>query len=162
MNVVAAAGLLAAVLAGCGAGQDAATARDRSSVPGVNAGLDGVEIRNANVPASVDGEEYAVGDTVPIEFSLVNDTGAAIRLVGASSEWAESVEVAGGDTVALPASGLRTVTLEATGLTEPLNATESLPLELDFGGDLVMSLEVPVVPPDAPLPRGEPLDVQHH
>lgn len=162
VNVLATAGLLAVVLAGCGAGQDAATSRDRPAVPGVNASLDGVAIRNANVPASAEGEGYAVGDTVPIEFSLVNETDAAIRLVSATSEWADSVDVAGGDSVALPATGLATVRLEATGVTEPLDGTKSLPLELDFGGDLVVSLDVPVAPPAGPLPRGEPLDVHHH
>lgn len=157
--MVAASGLLGLALAGCGTGQDAATARDLPSVPGVNANVDGVAVRNAQVPA---GDEYAAGATVPIEFSLVNETDSVVRLQSASSELAASVDAAGGDTVVVPAFGLLPVTLEATGLTQALDATHSLPLELTFAGGPVLSLEVPMAPPTVAEPRSEPLDVHHH
>lgn len=162
MNLVAAGALLGVVLAGCGAGQDAATSLDRPSVPGVNASLDGIAVRNANVPAGGEGEGYGIGETAPVVFSLINETDAVIRLVSATSTLADSVDPAGGDTVEVPASGLRAVTLEATGLAEALDGTGSLPLELTFAGGAVLSLDVPVAPPAEPLPRSEPLDVKHH
>jgi hypothetical protein len=159
VNVVAACGLLGVVLAGCGAGQDASTAQDLPSVPGVSASLDGIAVRNATVPA---GGGYEVGGAAPIEFTLVNETDGVIRLVSAASELAASVEVAGGGTVAVPAFGLLPVTLDATGLVENLDGTSSLPLELTFDGSVVVSLDVPVAPPAVPEPRGEPIDVNHH
>lgn len=156
---MAACGLLGAALAGCGAGQDAPTAQDLPSVPGVNVTLDGIAVRNATVPA---GDEYPAGGTVPIEFSLVNETDGEIRLQSATSELADSVESTGSGTVAVPAFGIVPVTLEATGLAEDLNATSSLPLELTFRNGVVVSLDVPMAPPVLPAPRSEPLEVGHH
>jgi len=81
MLVAAAAGA-ATLLAGCGAGQVAETARKRPSVPGVNVDVGDIAIRNAVVEPPPSGE-WKVGSDVPLDIRLTNLGRQADMLVGA-------------------------------------------------------------------------------
>lgn len=184
--VAATSGLLGLALIGCGATQNAATAHDRPSVPGVNVSDAGVSARNAIIEFSPEG--YAVGENAPIQVALINDTNEPVRLVEVSSPAAQSVTVADATIVTLPQpdpadpdvadpqptdpaeaaqeialgpQGFITATFELTGLTEELGLAAVTPLQLTFDNGAELSLMVPVAPPLAPQERGEHLDVGH-
>jgi hypothetical protein len=152
--VVAVAGLVALVLAGCGTGRDAPTSLDLPSVPGVNLSADdgSVLLRNANVVFSLDG--YPAGGQAPVELWLVNTTQETIRLVEVTAGQATAVTF---DELTLaPASAVPT-TLEATGLNRRVDFSEPLTLTLVFDNGAEISAVVPMAPPmDDHLPR-EPM-----
>ncbi|HEY8474608.1 MAG TPA: hypothetical protein VIL37_18485 [Natronosporangium sp.] len=159
------------LLAGCGAGPDAATGETRPSIPGVDADAGDIHVRNAVVTFNPEG--YAPGEDAPVTLSIGNVGQDTVRLVGVTSESAGSVTVAsvtqvglvspppggapGGQQVEVAPGQLVAVTLTATGLREPLTGAAVLPLTLTFDTGAELALEVPVAPPDQPLPRPEPV-----
>lgn len=188
MPVAAVSGLvLGLALAGCGAGQDAATSSARTSIPGVNADDQGVAIRNARVPFAPQG--YPAGADAPVELSVINNGPEPVQLVDQSSPVAGTVTVVsavpvGGSTGPggeEPPSGEQppggegppnggagpqlllapgeavTATLQVAGLREPLTGIGSLPLVLTFDNGAGFTLAVPSAPPSEPQPR-EPVE----
>lgn len=152
--VVAAVGLLALVLAGCGAGRDAQTSLDLPSVPGVNVAADdgSVLVRNGAVVFSEDG--YAAGEQAPVELWLVNTTDETVRLVEVTVEEAESVTF---DEIELAPASVVSTTLQATGLDQEFDFRHTLSLTLRFDNGAEISTPVPMAPPmDDRLPR-EPM-----
>jgi len=101
--LVAGAGV-AALLAGCGAGQISATAETVPAVPGVN--VDHGELALRNILITYPGREertYPVGGNAPLEVQIINTGTQEDALIGAFSEAAESVELVEGDSSAEPA-----------------------------------------------------------
>jgi copper(I)-binding protein len=176
--VAAMSGVLGLALAGCGAGQTAATSRDMSSAPGVAVTRDGIAVRNAHVEYSMTG--YEAGADAPIQLVLLNETMEPVRLLQVSAPGAaatvtvtEAVQVGpapadqqpaqpGETELELAPGALYAVTMQAGGLQQPLTGTGKLPLELTFDRGVVLTLTAPVAPPLDPLPRQEPIDVGHH
>lgn len=170
---VAASGLLGLALAGCGAGQDAASARTLESVPGVDADAAGIAVRNAVVLFEAEG--YPAGADAPLELSIVNRNEQPVRLVTASAEAVRSVTVAsvvrvGGTAAPEPAEPaepelvvgpgeLVNATLRLTGIGQPLNGTLAVPLTLTFDNGAEMTLNVPLATPLEAQPR-EPMELE--
>lgn len=94
----------AVALAGCGAGQIAATAGQVTAVGGANATAGQIAVRNAAVafdgPAAA-GAAHEAGGSAPLTMSIVNQGTEADRLLSASSPVASAVEIAG--TLEVPA-----------------------------------------------------------
>jgi periplasmic copper chaperone A len=163
--------LLAAVgvvlLAGCGAGQGAQTALTQPSIAGVSANADGIAVRNAVVPFSAAG--YPAGGEAPIQFAVANNGREPVRLVQVASEAGSAAlesatpvdttapPASGGTELALAPSELVNVTVRVSGLAEELNGTSAVPLALTFDNGAVLSLVVPMAPPELPLPREAPV-----
>lgn len=154
------------MLAGCGAGQDAATSLTRPSIPGVDA--DGGDIHVRNVVVTYSPEGYPPGGDAPVTLAIGNTGRDPVRLVEIDSEGASSVSITGVTRVgtASPAPGgepggqvevvpgeLVSVTLEVTGLRDGLDGTKVLPLEFTFDTGLTLSVAVPMDTPEDPLPR---------
>jgi periplasmic copper chaperone A len=153
------------MLAGCGAGQDAQTARTAPSIAGVSADAGGIAVRNAVVEFSSAG--YPAGAEAPVRFAVVNSNPGPVRLTQLASEGAASATLASATTIggasAPPDAGtteltlatneLVTVTVRLTGLTEELNGTSSVPLTLTFDNGAELPLVIPMATPEQPLPR---------
>ncbi|QSB15060.1 hypothetical protein JQS43_01370 [Natronosporangium hydrolyticum] len=184
--MAATSGLLGLALVGCGATQNAATAQDRPSVPGVNVSDEGVSARNVIIEFAPEG--YAVGENAPVRMALINETMEPVQLTSVSSPAAQEVTVRDAVTVTLPRpdpedpaiadpaptdpaaasqevalgpEGFIDVTFELTGLTEELGLAAVVPLTLTFDNGAELSLMAPVAPPLQPEERGEHLDVGH-
>lgn len=85
-------------LAGCGAGQVAATAYQANSAGGATYTVNGIAIRDAQIAFGAEAEGAAVharGASAPIEMHVINETTVDDRLVSASSPVAASVEISG-------------------------------------------------------------------
>lgn len=157
-----AAGVLGLVLAGCGAGQDALTAANQPSVPGVNASTEdnSILVRNAYVIFQEEG--YPAGGQASVRLWLANQTGQPIRLVEAASPGAGgAASVDTGGAVQVPADGLVEAVLQVNGLRASLTPAGSLPLTLSFDNGAELALDLNVAPPLEDLPR-EPMDLSDH
>jgi copper(I)-binding protein len=174
-------GVLGAVaLAGCGSGQGAATSLTRPSIPGVSADAAGIQVRNAVVP--FDPEGYQQGGDAPVEFAIANAGEEPVRLVGLSSEGAASATVTSATPIGAPAPApaaspeptsapageagaplevapgeFIAVTLQLTGLRQPLNGTASIPVTLSFDNGVELPLAIPMATPLDPLPPATPV-----
>jgi copper(I)-binding protein len=112
-------------LAGCAAGQIAATAYQANSSTGATVTTNGIAIRDAQIafPEVAEGTEsaaiYRAGGTAPVEAYVINQTTQDDRLVSASSPIAGSVTI-GGDTD-LPAGTVMVIGSPSStgGQTEP-------------------------------------------
>jgi hypothetical protein len=158
---VVAAGL-GLVLAGCGAGQDALTSANESSVPGVNARTedDSILVRNAYVVFEEQG--YPAGGQAPVRLWLYNQTDRPIRLAEATSPGADgAASVDTGGTIEVPAAGLVEAVLQVSGLRAGLSPAGNLPLALRFDNGADLALELTMAPPLENLPR-EPMDLSDH
>lgn len=81
-----------AILVGCGAGQQAQTAAKDPSVPGVNATVQGIALRNLQV--GYPGRErrsYPEGGNAPLEARIFNSGTRTDALIGVRSDTAEHV-----------------------------------------------------------------------
>jgi copper(I)-binding protein len=130
--LVAAAAGAAILLAGCGAGQVAETARKRPSVPGVNVNVGDIAIRNALVEPPPSGE-WKVGSDVPLDMRLTNLGREADTLVGAEvlpeddgKEVAEKVELRVGGEAPTGAPGATPAPLVCI-TPEPVDVTTASP-----------------------------------
>lgn len=154
--MIAAAGVLGLVLAGCGTGQDAPTSLDLPSVPGVNVAAedDSILIRNAHVEFSQ--EPYPAGGEAPVRIWLVNQTPEPIRLVSVASVDDESGTFADvitdGEVEVLPA-GIVETTLQLTNLRRTINGVVAVPLTLAFDNDVTLAIQITMAPADDALPR---------
>lgn len=85
---------VAALLAGtgCSAGQIAETAKVRSAVPGANADLGDIALRNLTV-LYPDSHVYSAGDDARLVVRIVNTGGTADTLKGVSTDAADSVTI---------------------------------------------------------------------
>jgi copper(I)-binding protein len=103
------------LLVGCGAGQEAQTAGNEPSVPGVSADLRGIAVRNVQIEyPDREARTYPKGGSAPLEVRIFNTGTEADALVQAESEAAEHVVLvnSGGEgsdvcpraTVSLPAA----------------------------------------------------------
>ena len=89
-------------LAGCGAGQIAQTATQRSAVDGASGDAgDDIALRDVLMPSSPNpGGSYPVGSNVPVRATIINSGGEADELVAVTSPMAGRVQVSG--TVRIP------------------------------------------------------------
>ena len=118
------------VLAGCAAGQVAQTAYQANSATGATVTVNGIAIRDAEIPFPETGGPqtaalYPAGGTAPVEMHVINQGTQADRLVSASSPVAGSVTI-GGQTD-LPAGTVMVVgnPSSAGGQTAPGSAAPS-------------------------------------
>ncbi|GAA2856823.1 hypothetical protein GCM10010472_12720 [Pseudonocardia halophobica] len=161
----AAAGAL--LLSGCGAGQVAQTAEQVAAVGGTGGVVGDVAVRNAEIawPTGLapTGAVYQKGGQALVEMIIVNDGGAADRLVSASSEAGTQVVVTGeqvlapqlplvagdeGDVAAIP--GAKRITVEIAGLRDDVVAGRTYPLTLVFEKAGRLTVDLPVANPTTP------------
>ncbi|MCE3552812.1 copper chaperone PCu(A)C [Pseudonocardia sp. RS11V-5] len=157
----------ALVLSGCGAGQLAQTSEQVSAVGGTGGVVGDVAVRNAEIawPTGLapTGTVYQKGGQALVEMVIVNDGGAADRLVSASSPVGTQVTVTGeqtlaprlplvsgteGDVTAIP--GAKRVTVEITGLQDDIVAGRTYPLTLVFEKAGPLTVDLPVANPTTP------------
>jgi copper(I)-binding protein len=88
-------------LAGCSAGLNAQTSQQAPPVPGANANIGNVALRNLviqyNGPAG-----YAAGDDAPLVVRLFNDGMEPVTLTGVTADKADSVSLVGTPAVVTP------------------------------------------------------------
>jgi copper(I)-binding protein len=88
-------------LTGCSAGQNAQTSQQTAPVPGANANVGNVALRNLviqyNGPAG-----YAAGADAPLIVRLFNDGQTPVTLTGATTDKASSVSLVGVPTIVTP------------------------------------------------------------
>jgi copper(I)-binding protein len=156
----------AALLAGCGAGQQAQTSEQTSAVAGANTQVGNIAIRNAEIaypdtiPASAN--VYPVGGTAPVEMVIVNQGTAADRLVSGTSPLgtvqlegdtslpAGRALVAGTDESTQETPGAAPIKMAITGLRQDIRSGLSYPLVLTFQQAGSVTVELPVAPPKEP------------
>lgn len=171
----------AILVAGCGAGQEAATADQVTSASGAVGGVGSIAVRDAafayDRPVAGD-EVYGPGDDAPLQVTIVNvvspGVGDGDRLVSVSSPVATSGLVLGdagvpdgqvltSGYVDPPASvtmpDTERVAIVLVDLLVPVRAGMSYPVVFTFeqAGDVV--LDVPVENPDLLPPRARDLDL---
>jgi copper(I)-binding protein len=166
IGLVAGVVLGAALLAGCGAGQQAQTSEQTSAVAGANTQVGNIAIRNAEIaypdtiPASAN--VYPVGGTAPVEMVIVNQGTAADRLVSGTSPLgtvqlegdtslpAGRALVAGTDESTQETPGAAPIKMAITGLRQDIRSGLSYPLVLTFQQAGSVTVELPVAPPKEP------------
>lgn len=172
VGALALAGTLA--LSGCGTGQLSQTAEQNAAVNGTGIQQGSVVIRDLQVAypqssASPDAV-YPRGGAAPLRFGMVNEGAVADRLVRVSSPAATAVTVTGdatlpqdvllvggGETGTAPA-GTRPVTIELTGLTQPIQAGLSIPVTFQFERAGTVTAQVPVGAPAEGVVEPERVD----
>ncbi|MCE0761413.1 copper chaperone PCu(A)C [Pseudonocardia kujensis] len=161
------AALGALLLSGCGAGQLAQTSEQVAAVGGTGGVVGDVAVRNAEIawPTGLapTGAVYRKGGQALVEMVIVNDGGAADRLVSASSAAGTQVVVTGeqtlapqlplvsgeeGDVAAIP--GAKRVTVEIAGLRDDIVAGRTYPLTLVFEKAGPLTVDLPVANPTTP------------
>lgn len=168
----AAAAVLALLVAGCGAGQEAATGNQVTNASGAVGQVGPISVLDAEFrfsPPIVGDEVYDAGDTAPLSVTIVNNGPTADRLIRLSSPAAaagvvvaDGLVIPGGATLTAGQTGVSSIEvpfeedaglLALTGLREPLRSGLTYPVVLGFerAGDLV--LDVPVATPDVPRDR---------
>lgn len=163
VGALALAGMLA--LSGCGSGQLSQTSEEGAAVNGAGAQQGDVVIRDMQIvypqrPASPD-SLYPRGGSAPLRFGIVNEGPVADRLVKVSSPIASAVTVngdaslpqnillVGGSEGGTAPSGVRPITIELTGLTQPIRAGVSVPVTLTFERAGTTTVQAPVgAPPE--------------
>jgi copper(I)-binding protein len=157
----------ALLLSGCGAGQLAQTSEQVAAVGGTGGVVGDVAVRNAEIawPAGLapTGAVYRKGGEALVEMVIVNDGGAADRIVSASSEAGSQVVVTGeqvlapqlplvagdeGDVSAIP--GAKRITVQIAGLREDVVAGRTYPLTLVFEKAGPLTVDLPVAVPTVP------------
>lgn len=146
---VAAAAVLA--LSGCGTGLYSQTADQVAPVPGVNAtaqgpgGVGSVDVRNATVPyPGVEG--YKAGSEATLQLHLFNQTPDPVRVVVTSSDGTITMD----DLTIEPQSYAKPdVKIK---LNKDVNTVGEVQITVEFVGVVKMPLELPVAPPDQPVP----------
>lgn len=163
------------LLAGCGAGQQAATATQVANSGGANGDVGLIDVEDVKVTYErpvPGGQVYAAGQSAPLQVTVVNTGDVADRLVSVTSPAAASVEIAGetgmpGGQVLVAGydDPIESITLEdaeaveivLTGLTRPLRAGLTYPVTFTFERAGSLALDVPLENPDVLPPRaGEP------
>lgn len=162
------------VLAGCGAGQEAATSEQRSSSPGSSGQVGSIQVRDVQFAWSdpVPGDTvYPPGADAPLQVTIVNgEVGvpSADRLVAVSSPIATSGRIVGDAAIAdgqvlvagydgpvssITVDGAREVTIALEGLTAPIRAGLTYPVVFTFADAGELRLQVGVENPSVLPPR---------
>ncbi|GAA3230977.1 lipoprotein [Pseudonocardia petroleophila] len=163
------AAVLLLVVAGCGAGQEAATSTQATHASGAVGQVGPISVLDVEFrfsPPVAGDEVYGVGDTAPLSVTIVNNGPTADRLVRLSSPAADAgvvvadgLVVPGGATLTAGQTGLSSIEVPAeddarllalTGLRVPIRSGLTYPVVLGFerAGELVV--DVPVATPDVP------------
>jgi copper(I)-binding protein len=162
-----------ALVAGCSAGQQAATSNHRTNAGGNGGKAGEIAVRNALITYDrpvPGGEVYAVGQAAPLQVTIINTGVAADRLVAVSSPVAAAAQITGETTmpgghvltagytdplaaVTLPKATSIGITLG--GLTSPLRAGLTYPVTFAFERGGTVTLELPLGYPEALPPRVE-------
>lgn len=170
--LLAATGLAFASLAGCGAGQQAATAEQVAATYGAGGQVGEMEVQNAQfvyrrpVPGDV---VYAEGASAPLRVSIVNTGGLPDRLVAVESPVAATVVITGETLVpgggvltagyveplaSVPTPDTREIEIVFQDLTIPLRAGLTYPVAFTFERAGALAIAVPIAyPEDVPAPR---------
>lgn len=177
---VAVGAVLTVLLGGCGTGQLAQTANQVSLTGGAGA-AGSIQVRDAQFAADnrrVTGDAlYRPGQNVALQLTIINDAGGdpagpdrltsvgssifrSGRIVGDTQITDGEVLVSGysGQVASLTVPGAREVGITLLGLTEPLRAGLTYPVELTFARAGTLQLQVPVENPEFLPPRAEPRD----
>jgi copper(I)-binding protein len=172
VTAVVAAACLAGV-AGCGAGQVAATAEQRSSAPGSLGAAGSIQVRNAQITwdGPVPGDAvHAAGADAPLQVTIVNGPGGTEpdRLVAVSSPVAASARIEGDTTIpdgqalvagydlpvaSITLDGAREVRIVLEDLRRPLRAGLTYPVTFTFARSGDVRLELMVENPQVLPPR---------
>ncbi|MGR6964632.1 copper chaperone PCu(A)C [Geodermatophilus sp. URMC 61] len=153
----AAAGLL--VLGGCDAGQEAETAQETPDVAGVDGTVGEVSLDDVFLDAE---DTVEAGASVPLRGVLTNDAEQADRLVGVSTQAAESVQLLdesgapSADGIELPADGqveavTGAVRMQLEGVTAPIAPTDTVSVTFTFETAGEVALDVPVAAGGGPV-----------
>jgi copper(I)-binding protein len=157
--------LSAALLSGCGTGLHSRTYREHGRQDGAIAnvgGRSGIAVRNVHLTPPATGSTYGVGSTAFLTGGLVNGSGTADALVGATSDVAGAVTLLVDDTptteVAIPAHGAATTTwaLALSSLTRPVSVATYVTVTLEFRSAGRVTLQVPVFAGDNGLQNRTP------
>lgn len=175
--------VLVAGAAGCGAGQEAATAQQVTSSPGAVGEIGSIQVRDLQFVWSepVSGDEvYAPGADVPLQATIINGenagVGGADRLVAVSSPVAASGRIIGDATLSdgqqlvagydgpvssITPEGAREVEILLEGLIAPIRSGLTYPVVLTFANAgelrLQVGVETPaVLPPRVDEPKDDP------
>ncbi|MGQ0574201.1 MAG: hypothetical protein ACT4RN_08345 [Pseudonocardia sp.] len=165
------------LLAGCSAGQQAQTAQQAGSSGGAAGAVGTMLLRDAvitydgPIPA---GEVYRVGQDAPLQVTIVNDTTGRVaeapvdRLVAVRSPIATSGRITGDAVIpdgqvltagydeplsSVTPPGTTAVEIVLVGLTEPVRAGLSYPVEFTFERAGTVRLDLPVEYVDVLPPR---------
>lgn len=165
------------LLAGCGAGQPAATAGQAASSGGAVGAIGTIQLRDAVITYSgpVPGDTvYDPGQDAPLQVTIVNDATGRVddppvdRLVAVRSPIAASGRIVGdaripdgqvltagydGPLSSVTPPGTMSVEIVLVGLTEPVRAGLTYPVDLTFERAGTVRLEVPVEYADVLPPR---------
>lgn len=159
------------LLAACGSGQIAQTARQVAPIEGANVTRGGVAIRNAEVATPPSGS-YSSGSDAPLYAAIITDDKTSDSLVKVSSTAATSVAIVGSTAAPSPSAApsldlrLRPATMTAftdggdylqlRGLTRNLTPGTTIPVIFTFARAGDVSFDVPVATPSSPRPRPTP------
>ena len=170
----AAVAVCVAVLAGCGAGQEAATANHVTSSPGSTGTVGSVQVRDLQFTWSdpVPGDEvYSPGEDAPLQVTIVNTRtgqGDGDRLVAVSSPVAASGRVIGDASIpdgqvlaagydqpvaSIVTEGTREVEIVLVDLNAPIRAGMTYPVVFTFAEAGELRLQVGVENPSVLPPR---------
>ncbi|WP_219414636.1 hypothetical protein [Pseudonocardia nigra] len=181
-SAAAGAALVAAMaVAGCGAGQVAQTAEQVTATGGAEGRTGQMLVRDAQftydrpVPG---GTVYEPGATAPLQVTIVNEGPDGDRLLAVSSPIATSglivgdAQVPGGQVVtagydrpisSITVGNAQEIDLALVGLTSPISAGLTYPVDFTFERAGVARVEVPVENPQLLPPRArDPEPVEDH
>ncbi|MEO6204203.1 MAG: copper chaperone PCu(A)C [Mycobacteriales bacterium] len=157
------AALLAVGLAGCGAGLDPETYRERPTVDAALASVGELDLRNVSInPPPAGDAELPAGGTATARLSVINLGERPDVLVSVTSPAATTVELldaAGAVVPNVPIGGLQALgpsdfTVRLSGLIEPLRPGHSVDMTFTFTNNgrktLLVPLRVYTVPEPAP------------
>jgi copper(I)-binding protein len=162
---------LVPTVAACDAGNNAPTLEFHPQSAGVDATLNGIEIRDAFVLGAQSGSTIPAGQSAGVFLAMYNNTKSADMLVGATAASAAK-------SVRIPATGIRLGSFQATyltgpkpeivltGLTHALQSGTSVKVTLSFINAGSITLDLPVLarsddyatfsPPPTPTPSAKP------
>ncbi|TQS40052.1 hypothetical protein [Cryptosporangium phraense] len=123
----------AAALTGCSAGQVAETAMKVPAIQGIDATVGDIAVRDALIAFPAEGVTWPAGSDVPLRMRLVNNGASADRLVSASADLTQSVQLQvvpeGGQSVETPSAEPSAAVSESAspsaGETTPAGATNT-------------------------------------
>jgi copper(I)-binding protein len=144
-----AAAVVAAVLAGCSAGQVAETSLKRPSDQGVNSDNSDGSVAVRNLSVVYNGTEgYAAGDNAPLELGLYNQTTQPITVTVSSARPTDGTDVADNGT----ATSVVLVDSNVSAQPAAPSATPEAPTPIGSSGTVVPEPSSSVLPGTVPSP----------
>jgi copper(I)-binding protein len=137
-------------LTGCSAGQVAETAIKVPAIPGVDAKVGDIAIRNALIAFPSEGYDWASGSSVPLSVRLINNGNTADRLISASSDLSSSIVLQ-----VVPEGGQAT-TAPSESPSAAVSETVSPSAGATTGGEATPSGPVVTGTPEPTLSNGQP------